>query len=151
MLEKLKELFLKRTSELLGTLLTLLFGTIFWQIIPLLLSPLWTRLSPPTLQRILGLSLLSVMALLAYTLTLHRKLKTKLRIQFGLYWDRHGNPFCPACRSLVTGYTNDYIRGPIVACVKCDSVIAIRDDDGQHLVLRDARNSIIQSFNQLSK
>lgn len=143
MLEKLKDLFLKHMTELLGVLLTLLVGTIFWQVIPLLLSPLWTRLSTPALQRILGLSLLSVLALLAYVVFLHRKLKGKLRIRFGLYWDRNANPLCPACQSPLTGYTITDVGAAFLACVKCNQRIALRRDNGESLTLPDARELLL--------
>jgi hypothetical protein len=145
-LEKLKELFLKHTSELLGGLLTLLVGTLFWQIIPLLLSPLWTRLSPQTLQRILGLSLLSVAALLAYTLILNRRLRTKLHIKFGIYWDKHANPFCPACQTPLWGYASyQKTHGHALRCSKCSGFITIRGDDTNLVALADARAQVLNS------
>jgi hypothetical protein len=148
MLEKLKELLLKHTTELLGGLLTLLFGTIFWQIIPLLLSPLWTRLSPPTLQRILGLSLLSIVALLAYILTLRYKLKTKLKIKFNLFWDKHANPFCPACQALLTNYgLHGYgATNPTLICIRCHQAVAIRDDTAKFMPLETAKSRVLEAW-----
>ena len=142
----LKELFRKHMTELAGVLLTLLSGTIFWKIIPLLLSPLWTRLSTPTLQRMLGLSFLSAVALLTYVVLLRRKLKRKLRIRFGLYWDKEANPFCPACQSLLTGYSIALGGEGYFACVKCNRTILLSDRTGKPISFSAAQEKALESF-----
>jgi hypothetical protein len=145
MLEKLKEKILEHTLGLVVVPLLLLAGTTVWVLIPLLLSPFWTRIAPQTLQRILGLTLLSVTALLAYVVSLHRKLKGKLRIKFGLFWDKYANPFCPACQSLLTGYMIAYMGGPCLSCVKCSKVIRLTNDDGAELTLPNAKTLVLKS------
>lgn len=148
-LEKIKEQLLANLlSIVVFPSLLLLVGTV-WTLTPLLIDPLWKRVPVPTLQRLWTLSFLSIVALLAYVLFLRRKQAKKLRLQFGIYWDRDGNCFCPACRTPLTGYTVDMTTGPVVACVKCDKVIAIRNHDGEHLLLRNAQKFIIESFSHL--
>src|SRR5438552_350418 len=112
MIEKLRELLLQYMLQIVVFPSLLLLVTTVWALTPLLIDPLWKRVPVPTLQRLWTLSFLSIAALLAYVIILRRKEAKKLRIQYGIYWDHHGNSFCPACRVPLTGYTDDITSGP---------------------------------------
>jgi hypothetical protein len=73
---------------------------------------------------------------LASVATYAEKKLRNLRLQYGLYWNRHGNSFCPGCRTPFTGYSKD-ARGSVLGCAK-GGVVALRDSDGADLTLRDA-------------
>jgi hypothetical protein len=138
-----KEGLAKHIGEAIAALLLLLFGTLFWVTFPTLLAPLWTRLEPQTLQRILGLSLLSVLVLLAYVLYLHRRLRNKLRIMFGIQWDRQENPYCPSCNKLLSMYGLERCYDdPGFFCISRKQNISMRNEAGESLTLVQAREHL---------
>jgi hypothetical protein len=139
MIEKLKELFLKHLLELAVVPALLLIGTTAWVLMPTLLDPLWKRLQAPTLQRLLGLSFLSVVVLLAYVAFLHHKIRAKLRVGFGILWDKVLHPYCPACKSPLTNYAQYHSGGWGFRCIKCDARIFLRDENGLELELVKAK------------
>jgi hypothetical protein len=146
--EKLKEKILEHTLALVITPALLLGGTTVWVLMPILLSPLWTRVSAPTLQRMLGLALLSIVVLLAYTLVLRYKLKNRLKAMFNLFWDRRANPFCPSCQGLLTNYgLHGYkARHPTLFCLRCKNVVAIRDDTGKFMPFDAAKSKVLETW-----
>jgi len=149
MLEKLKEQFL---AHLLLTVIfpsLLLFVGTVWTLSPILIDPLWKQVPVPTLQRIWCTSLLSILALVTYIFYLRRKESQKLRLYSGLYWDRNANAYCPGCKSPLTGYTVSD-SGHHLGCVKCTAV-ALRDNQGGNLPLKDAQDFVLRNFHQLER
>jgi hypothetical protein len=146
--EKIKEQFLEHTLALVVTPILILCGTTVWALMPILLSPLWTQVSPQTLQRILGLAFLSVAVLLTYVLVLRHRLKTQLKIMFGVFWDKHANAFCPACQALLTNYgLHGYgAKNPSHMCIRCTKVVAIRDDTANFIPLETARAKVFRDM-----
>ncbi len=150
MWQALREGLAKHIGEAIGALLLLLFGTLFWVTMPALVEPLWTRLQPQTLQRILGLSLLSVLVFLAYIIYLHRRLNTKLRVMFGMQWDRQGMAYCPACNKPLSAYGGrSWSEGGTVRygfwCISCNREVPIHNDLGGYLTLVEARKILAES------
>jgi uncharacterized protein YqhQ len=145
--EKIKEQLLEHTLALVVTPALVLGGTTVWVLMPTLLSPLWTRVSAPTLQRILGLAFLSVVVLLAYVLVLRHKLANSLKAVFGLFWDRSGNPYCPSCQNLLTNYgLHGYkAQKPTHFCLRCKNTVAIRDDNGKFIPFDIAKAKVLET------
>jgi uncharacterized protein YqhQ len=146
--EKTKEQILEHTLGLVVAPVLLLVGTTVWALMPILLSPLWTRVSAPTLQRIVGLAFLSVLVLLSYVFVLRHKLKTKLKAKFNLFWDKHANPFCPACQALLTNYgLHGYgAKNPTLFCIRCHQTVAIRDDSAKFMPLETAKSQVLEAW-----
>jgi hypothetical protein len=140
---KVKELFQEHLAKLIAALLIYLSGRIFWEIIPLLLSPLWSRVSAPTLQRMLGLSFLSVLVLLTYIFVLLYQFKKKPRARFGLLWDKNANPLCPACQKHLGSYMERAASGWSIWCIQCNKALHIRDDEGKRVSLVEAKQAVL--------
>lgn len=147
MLQKLKELLLEHTLTLVVIPSLALFGTLFWTAMPTLLAPLWSRLEPQKLQRILGLSLLSVLVLLAYAFYLHRKLKTKLRVMYGIQWDREDNPYCPGCDKPLSNYEDNPYVGIGFHCLTCKALVSMYEPDGTLITLKTLRRLMSSNSN----
>lgn len=143
MLQKLKELLLEHTLTLVVIPALVLFGTLLWAVFPPLFEPLWLRLEPRMLQRILGLALLAILVLLAYVLYLHHRLRNRLRVVFGIKWDRNLTAYCPGCDKPLTEYKEGRSHtGPHFSCLTCHSALGIHDDTGRALTLLEAKQRL---------
>ena len=101
------------------------------------------RLEPKMLQRILGLALLAILVLLAYVLYLHHRLRNRLRIVFGIKWDRNATAYCPGCDKPLTEYKEGPPHtGPHFSCLTCHSALGIHDDTGKALTLLEAKRRL---------
>lgn len=139
-----KEKLVEHSLSLVIAPLTLLAGTLYWVVSPILLSLLWSRLEPQVLQRVLGLALLSIVVLLAYVIYLQRKFSGRLRIMFGVKWDRDATPHCPACDTPLSAYTRrSAFSGSeghwSFRCLKCKTEISLFDDSGERITLAEAK------------
>lgn len=87
------------------------------------------------LEKILSKRMLLIMCTLLILLTLlslyssyslKRQLVelSKLKLKFGLLWDRHGNPHCPACRKPLSKITQ-YTYGIGGYCISCQTMAAV--------------------------
>lgn len=143
MMRALREALLSHIAEAVTVLLLIPFGTLVWATMPTLLEPLWSRLSIPTLQRILGLALLSTVVLLAYVILLYRRLRTKVRIKFGLKWHRDLELYCSSCDKPLSEYREGRANlDPHFWCVSCKAEIHITDDKGRRLTLTEAKERL---------
>ena len=64
-------------------------------------------------------------------------------MHFGLYWDKRFNPYCPACKTPLTGYGHYNNFGYGFKCVKCDNqLIQLNDKTGSNISLEKAINQL---------
>jgi hypothetical protein len=145
--EKVLEKILEHTLALVVTPTLILGGTTVWVLMPILLSPLWTRVPAQTLQRVLGLAFLSIMILLAYVLVLRHKLKTSQKIFYGIFWDKHANAFCPACEAPLGGYgVYGMAKNPAFFCRRCKISVPIRSDEANFVSLVEAKQHVLEAW-----
>jgi hypothetical protein len=83
------------------------------------------------------------MVLLADVVYLHNRLRNKLRIIFGIQWDRQATPYCPSSDKPLTMYGPEQVYGhPGFWCVKCKNPLSIRNEQGEYLTLPQAKEYI---------
>lgn len=140
----LKQKAQDHTVSIVSALIALLSLAV-WQAVP---SSAWDRVSEVTPKRalwaLLGLAVVAVCLLIAYLIQLKLKLRNQLKPLFGIFWDRHGNPFCPACSVLMQ------LDGPSgclldkANCPKCKTSFTIVDPEsvGYRVTFDDLRKGL---------
>ncbi len=122
--------------------ITLLTGILYTSLTNLLLSlGDQLKISPPEVARVI-LALLWLILILV-SLFLLEKYKHRLKVFFGLYWDKKKNPYCNSCKSPVTFYS-EYkgYKSPLFYCTKCEKEIEATDENGKALSLVEIRKRI---------
>ena len=71
------------------------------------------------------------------------KRASMLKLRFGVYWDREKNPYCPSCKSPLSGYS-EYHEGNGFMCSQCDKIILLMAKDGSNLPYRQAMEILSQ-------
>src|SRR5438093_825153 len=102
MLEKAKEFLLSHLIGLSVGAVAAVLVIVGREILPIALPTIAAKLPQQTLLELLLLSLILCCILMVFlwlSLRAH-----KLRLKNGFYWDKRGNPHCPACKSPLTQY-----------------------------------------------
>jgi uncharacterized membrane protein YwzB/ribosomal protein L37AE/L43A len=82
----------------------------------------WNNLSPGKLM----LYIIIILILISFIVRLFRLIKLGIprsfKAKLGFYWDKEFNPYCPVCKTLLSGanYSN------ILRCPKCDKEFTLR-------------------------
>lgn len=102
---------------------------------------------PKSVVVILPLLLLSSLILaVSYIFYLRNKLKDKLFISFGIYWDNNLNPYCPTCQKLLSNYAlykdaSGHSR-PGLFCINCKHVVRISDGETIFMAIDEAKDKL---------
>jgi hypothetical protein len=142
-IEKIKEVTTIQIISSLSGVLILLIWSIYQDVLPLILPTIIQQL--PKIVLLKGLIIISafILLLVALSLSLYLKLKTKLTPKFGIFWDKNKEPYCPACEKPLSQYgpynipnTNKIVYS--FRCVKCDKHISLTYN-GNYIKLEDAK------------
>jgi amino acid transporter len=133
-------------SALFGFLI-LLFGSIYSDVLPIILPIVIQELPKTVLLKIASLATILFLLSAVLSLVFYLKLKNKLHSRFGVKWDKEKQAYCPTCESLLTRYSaykND--SGKILyfyfQCLECKSSVYLKDDSANHLTLQDAQKQL---------
>ena len=129
-------------SALLGVLI-LLIGSVHSEAIPLILPILIQQLPKIILLKILTLATILCILLIALSVSLYLRLKTKLIPKFGVLWDKNKEAYCPSCKIPLFEY-NEQENGPPIyefTCIGCNSDIRLTNF-GEPISLKDAQKLI---------
>lgn len=129
------------------TLIVWLIMQILKELLPLVLPSILQNSPPKLILLLLVLSMLGNLTLLTLVLLNRNK---KLKLKFGIYWDKEAEPYCPICKTpLQTGeHAFTYINGvnygsANLTCPKCDKSFLMRDDSSKITHLKTAKKSIL--------
>lgn len=141
-IEKLKESSADKASSIVigaVTGLAIIVGNALSpDVIPMLSSPRLQKVVVP----ILGISLIVNLLLGYLLLELSRKPKFKTRL--GFFWDSDLQPHCPACESPMQWGNWAGTNGPGLLCGKCKNPRYLTDDNGNHILIEEARKLLKQ-------
>jgi len=59
----------------------------------------------------------------------------RLQLQWGIYWDKGTNPYCPACKTPLT----NTIYNAKLSCPKCHTLISLQDDSSRSIPVEEAK------------
>jgi len=149
-----EELKIGTTKELLAILVPALVTMLVtvWISIQDPLADIVLEKVPRSVLVLLPIVMLLLLALAGlYIFHLRRKLKPKLRIALGVYWDRELNPYCPSCQKLLGNYAF-YPAGlkkgsPGFKCVSCKEIIRLSGDEKIFMTFDEARDYLKRTIN----
>jgi hypothetical protein len=138
-IEKIKNGFLEHLGTACAAAVTTLVGWTFYQITPLVIPAIESGISVRVLLAIVLLSLLLnlVLAILCWHLAKPKRLK----LRYGILWDKDGNPHCPACKNPGVNY-GVYQGRPSYNCRPCNHVIHLADANGKAVTPEQAIASL---------
>jgi hypothetical protein len=142
-------------------LITLLF-LIIWAAVP---SEIWDKVPSAVPRKVLfallGLALIAICLEAAYIFSLRKErkslkenLETKLFFKFGALWDKDKTPYCPSCKNplpqslkgpyiaVVGSWSSVTPAKPVLECVQCNKTVTLIDDEGNTLLLKDAKEQL---------
>ena len=84
------------------------------------------KLSPQITLLLLLVLMLSL--IISIVLSYPFKKTPKLKLKYAIYWDKDKNPYCPICKSPISGYDNYPYVGRSFHCNKCDKKIPLNNN-----------------------
>lgn len=95
-----------------------------------------------------SLLLLSLILALSYIFYLRKKLKVKLFIAFGVYWDNDLNPYCSSCQKLLSNYAYygrsvNFKGHPGFKCFNCDKTVHLSDEKNIFITIEGAKDKLL--------
>ena len=114
-------------SAIFGVL-GILIGSLYSQVIPILLPIIIQELPKPVLLKMLTAAILLFLLSTLAALFIYSHYRPKLVPKFGLLWDKNKEPYCPACRNPLSQYlkcqfSDEGTSEKVFWCVKCDKYI----------------------------
>ncbi len=85
-------------------------------------------------------AILLYLMLLASYVILSLKYKDKFKPKFGILWDKNKEPYCPACKTLLSGYTEEPPDHFFFWCHHCKTNVFIYH--GKGIPLSEAKKQI---------
>lgn len=125
---------------------------VVWLAIDDSLSDFVFRYVPKTILLILPLVILLLLLLaLSYIIILRKKIKGELKQALGVYWDKELNPYCPACKSILSNYAfhrsgSKYFPG--FKCIKCKDIIHLSGETKMFIEISEAKEVVKNLFNK---
>jgi len=58
--------------------------------------------------------------------------------KFGVLWDENKEPYCPACKTLLSQSVSDFAKNVQLECIKCEESLSLVDN-GKEISLEEAR------------
>jgi len=135
-LKKVQEKLIDRSVEGIAFIVSLIFiwfSTIIGsKIFPLIES----SISPDELVKLLVASIILNIVLLIVLIATNRK--DKLRLKYGIYWDREKNPHCPNCQIPIGNYGSyNYNTEKGYYCKPCGKVFPLVNATGMYVKPED--------------
>ena len=96
-------LILSALSGLFGILL----GAIYSEVVPIILPTLTQKLPITVLLRIFVVVLILLALSIALSIFIYLKYRPKYKARFGALWDGNKEPYCPSCKTYLSGYTEN--------------------------------------------
>jgi uncharacterized protein YqhQ len=140
--ESIKESTTKYLLSIILGVLGLLIGSIYSDLIPVILPSIIQQLPKAVLLKMLTLALILFFLSLALSWVIYLQLKTKFKPKFGVVWDKSKEPYCPACEKPLTKYTlqnHDKIIAKGLRCAKCGVHFTLITDEGEKISLIEAK------------
>lgn len=140
---KIKEVTVEHTAELLLGILALLLGPTWLVLRSLLSRHILPALSKETLAGLLALTTILLLLAIAYVFYLRKKIKGKLVHKFGVMWSKDRVPYCPGCSKPLGRFECHNVKESLWGrwgfwCIQCSQVVSMSDDNGTILKLKDA-------------
>jgi hypothetical protein len=134
-------LLLTSLSGLFGILL----GSIYSEIVPIILPTLTQQLPITVLLKILSVAIILFFLSVVLTIFVYLNYKPKYKARFGILWDKDKQAYCPSCKTLLSNY-QPFVHSSVKTsymynCIKCDRMIPI-NDKGMPITLEDAIKKI---------
>ncbi len=139
--ESIKESTTKYLLSIILGVLGLLIGSIYSDLIPIILPSIIQQLPKTVLLKMLTLAIILFVLSLALSWVTYIHLKTKFISKFGVVWDKNKEPYCPACEKPFAKYEAN-LGGKIQAglyCAKCNKTLPLITDEGKRLTLIEAK------------
>lgn len=148
-INRTKELITEHIVTSLLVLLSLLFGSLWLASKPVFYECILPAIAKETLAALLAGTIVLLLMVLAYTIYLHKELKSKMFPRFGMLWSKKTLvPHCPACSTPLSNYGNyRFNEGDKFAlqCMKCKVNFQLVDDNGNTLELKTAKQILEKS------
>jgi len=127
-LSKATEVLIQYTVKGLLYLLIFLVGMIIHGLGSSILELLTNKVPIKSILGVLALALIIIILQIAYICYLTKKLKTKFKLELGIYWDTKKNPHCPVASCNKTPLTYKYNKEEDMCrlyCMSCDKYFPI--------------------------
>ena len=129
-LEKIKESLAARAAEGIATSLTVLLAWAAYQVAPAVLPAIESVVSKRVL---LALLVTSIVLNVIFAIAVRYVTKGQgFTLKYGIYWDKHKNPHCPACKVPLASY-GEYNAGKGYYCKPCKKIFALADAAGNDI------------------
>ena len=129
--DKIKDSLAHRAAEAIAASLTVLVTWAAYQIAPAILQAIEVAISKRVL---LALLVASISLNFFFLLVVWYMSKgNALRLKYGVYWDRHKNPHCPACQKPLSAYDSYNYSGRGYYCKPCNKVFPLTDAHGNKI------------------
>jgi hypothetical protein len=121
--------------------LGLLIGSIYSDIIPVLLPAIIQQVPTPVLLKLLTVAIILFFLMFLVSLTLYLQSRKRLKPKFGVLWDKNKEAYCTIHEKLLTRHKVE-LNGRIetaLDCAACNKTIPIINDEGKRLTLSEAK------------
>ena len=137
----IKESAIKWLLSAIFGILGLLVGSIYSDLIPIILPRISQELPKVTLLKFLTLAIILVVLSWVLSYIIYIYSKTKLIPKFGVVWDKNKEPYCPNCEKPLAKHPAKFEGNVItgVDCVKCKKSFILMTDDGRRITLIEAQ------------
>jgi hypothetical protein len=134
--------------------LGLLLGSIYSEIIPIILPPIIQQAPKTAILKLLTVAIILFVLSVALSLALYLRFRSKLFPRFGVLWDKKSEPHCPSCKNHLSNYGIYSEPGNYKGlkqgsysgfhCIQCkENVYPIHE--GKNITLDEARQIINKS------
>jgi hypothetical protein len=129
-IENVKESLASRAAEGVAASLTVLLVWATYQVAPVVLPAIEAATSK---QVLLALLVTSVVLNMVFALVVwHLSKSEPFRLKYSIYWDKHKNPHCPACKIPLGAY-GKYTAGTGYYCKPCGKIFSLVDATGKNI------------------
>jgi len=142
---KITETIMSNTITILLTALSGLFGillgSIYSEVVPIILPTLTQQLPITVLLKILSGATILLVLSIVLSIFIYLKYKPKYKARFGILWDKNKEPYCPACHIYLSGYTENPPKGFYFWCHSHKDFVFIHNN-GVPMSLLDAQKQL---------
>ena len=121
--------------------LGLLIGSIYSDLIPILLPTIIQQLPKPVLLKLLTVAIILFFLLFIVASAIYLHFNRKLKPKFGVLWDKNGEPYCSIHEKPLTRHKVKLKEDKVetgLNCAECGNLPLI-NDEGERLTLPEAK------------
>ncbi|MFQ5714169.1 MAG: hypothetical protein ACE5GU_09065 [Candidatus Scalinduaceae bacterium] len=95
------------------------------------------KLSPSTILLLLVVLLLCLVILIEFSYPFNKNIN--LKPKFGVLWDENKEPYCPACKTLLSQSVSEFFKNVQLECIKCEESLSLINND-KEISLEEAKS-----------